>query len=293
MVPPGPSSPSLVGWHDVAARGAASVGRPAWGGQPERCRRYSGSAMNDADALHTAARAYVIDRSQGLTDAFDRTRRAVLGAILTKIERSVPGQLGSLEEAREQLIAAAWAGWSDTTTGIDLARNPMRAQEWAEERDSVIAYVRGLSPVDLALAEALPYRRTLSDDEARDLRRRFVHAWAFDPADTPLTPADEPDVQEFVRSRFIDQGGGEQARQALLGRGITRVLMFCRWDSACYRELDVSSLRWEDEATWFDRDLDWFVGRGDDVLTVAGWLFVELRSSWPAWRDAVRRADWT
>ena len=248
--------------------------------------------MDDIDALHTAARAYVIERSRH-SRSDGSWGSGLLGTLLDEIERSEPGDFHSLEETREHLVTIARS--MKSARDYDPQRNPIRHRDETYEREHAVAYLLGLGPEELSAVEELPYRHTLADAEAEELRRRFVAAWSVDPSEywNGAVAIDDHDVQELRSSRFFDLGGDEQSRQALLGRGITRVLKLYS-EFPYQQEVDLAWMKWDDEAFWFDRDLDWFVGWGDyhpdidgEVIAVGGWLLDELRSSWPAWHDAV------
>jgi hypothetical protein len=122
-----------------------------------------------AQALHTAARRYCIDEAaRRRQDYFGRSlgesgtetedllpRHLVLDAILAEVERLLPDELASEDEARD-LLALAGEIAEDSMTRHWARRSARAAQAMREEREGFVAYVRRVSAADLAKIEPLP-----------------------------------------------------------------------------------------------------------------------------------------
>jgi hypothetical protein len=154
--------------------------------------------MDDARALHTAARRYCQDRFAEWAGAYEDLQRKenwrvqklfqpgwdysdeacrtfpryrVAKNTQIEIERLVASSDMSLAEMRKCLIAASDKAKTTLQTELTnkLARNAIR-----EEAEDFRVYVETLTPEDLVQVEALPYRRVLKALEQRGVSKLFL-----------------------------------------------------------------------------------------------------------------------
>ncbi len=260
--------------------------------------------MKDVEALHTAARRYCIERhkywrelygdlqkgrehprSSGYTakDLDTFPRYLVMDAIRVEIEGFVPGDFPSCEDALEMLVTAI--ATADSASTISDEKVTKRAIE--EERERAVAYLRKLGPSDLATIEALPYRRTLGQREAKELQTRLRDEWGVTGYWYPLEEIERTDAEAFRDQHFLDEGADGHLRRALEQRGVEKVYALREWEPhweggpECVDCIDYGA-----ETFWFDNNLDWIVYVSHEgSIAVGGWLLSELQASWPDWRD--------
>lgn len=154
----------------------------------------SRSAPSEAEqiaALHQAARRYCIDeharwarlytsQRTSKTAPYSNTdynlfpRYLVLDGILDEIERWVPAQLASLEEARERLGEAARTGSTALSRNVT---HPVGLAAQAEVRADVERFLFESTLAEWLAAAPLPFRRTLGEAEVTALRAAFHARW--------------------------------------------------------------------------------------------------------------------
>jgi len=148
--------------------------------------------MDDRTALHTAARRYCEDRYSDWAQTYNELearenvqienkfkpgwdyseeaygvfpRYRMDKAIRIEVERLAPESSNSLEELRSRLISACEIAEARLRSELNntIAREALR-----EEAEDYKAYIRILSERDLANVVPLPFRRVLTDKEAKN-----------------------------------------------------------------------------------------------------------------------------
>lgn len=146
------------------------------------------------ELLHTAARRYCVDRIAHWHRAYDeqQARRSkrfddrhpddedrifprcnVLGAILSEIERWLPADAASLDDARARLTAAARTAAGPFTSSM----SPIANAAMADERVAFERFATDSTAADWAAAAPLPFRRMLADADADARYRAFCARW--------------------------------------------------------------------------------------------------------------------
>ena len=264
--------------------------------------------MRDAEALHTAARAYCRHRAAEWHEAYFERRaadrddaedawssRRFLHDLLVEVERATPDDFESLEDARAGLLEAAGRGQLDPSRRSD--RRERRARD--VERRRFREYVAAVSEADLGLVEPLPYRRTLGSEERDGLLAEVARLWgAWLPVDPGWTVRDlPPDTAAFDASALDDASMVEPLRRALLDRGVARIYELVECDDGTpSSELEVADadvwcsvhIRY-----WIDSSFAWVVyADGGDTVTITGADLVaaveEGPPSWNAFRHVWR-----
>lgn len=276
--------------------------------------------MDEVEALHTAARRYAAERAADWQNRYsdlradeERARRhkglpepttygyspealatfpryQVLHAIEAAVEAFTPGDLGSVDEARERL-AKAGADAQSIFTRPPVGEVEQRAMD--DERELFAEYVRGLSDEELARVEPLPFRRTLTEAESARLWTELKNRWGVEGYWYPLDRAPDaeppPHAQAFNADPFFDAELQQQLREALAELGVSRVWELRELDTDTNKEIDLALLEplyTGAEGYWTDDSLDWLVyASHESSVTVAGEeLLPELQRRWPVWR---------
>jgi hypothetical protein len=271
--------------------------------------------MIEAEALHTAARRYCMERTTGWA-----------ANILAEIERRTGDQFATVEELIPWLVAAADAAYADATRQADLtisfrdaflpemrarisqlgpkakivvgdlSRGAARAQETAmrEERDAFVTYIGALSAQALAQVSPLPYRRTLADMESERLWSLLKMRWGVDghwyPIDRDENDAAPRDAVAFQAQAFFDPSTLDVLLAVLRQHGTARVYELREGRHSADHEMDVELLRPFynfNEGFWLDASRDWLIYASyKGSVTVAGETLVSvLCSVWPSWRE--------
>ncbi len=159
-----------------------------------------------------------------------------------------------------------------------------------DELDRFVEYVRGLSSDDLGTIEALPFRRTLTDDQATALQSRIDRRWKIEgqwyPHDRGVGAPAPSDTVAFSAEPFFTRELAAALQDVLRAHGVTRV--FELRESPPHREIDLELLRpWYDfrEGFWFDNSLNWLVyASHEGAVSVSGaYLLPELKARWRNW----------
>lgn len=262
-----------------------------------------GSGIDEAWALHTRSRRYLINRYGELTRAYsslphsgraadgyhytDEAKRIfpryqAVEVILVKIEELDSDALPPIDELKRLLVSAG----NDTRMEFMERRGgPAEEQAIAEERRLFAEQV-----VQLAIApgrvDALPYRRTLTDSEAENwlgsLQRQWGvvgHEWY------PMLGTSVPEHVLVLRQEgLFDNGDGEGAvRSAVAELGVTRVIELREFPPS--RMIDVASFTPSyngAEGLWTDDSLSWIAyASHHETVAFDGNIIPFLHASWP------------
>jgi hypothetical protein len=258
--------------------------------------------MNPIAALHDAARRYCQDHAAEWVRRYSETpenerrvrtsgpygwtysdraydlfpRYNVLGAILHEVERFVPEEFSSVEELREILAATGETARSEFTNGT----NPVEAAAMQEERQRFAAFVRTVQP---HASDLLPYRRVLGTAEAHELWRQFVAQWGT----WCGGDVERDDLPPFVTlhvAAMDHPGAYGQLRQALAGRGISRVIELREGGGGYEIDPALASFAYDGpEGFWTADVMDWMVyASHESSITFGGeWLIERMRAALP------------
>lgn len=260
-------------------------------------------------ALHTAARRFCQKQHSHWTQLYSEQRQRVSkfdsfgdysysnedyavfpryrfdNAALEEVERIVPTESGAFEELRVLLIAAATESERKLLGEFKehVALEAIRAES-AELKQ----YLGKVSMEDLSVIEPLPYRRVLSDEEARRIwslcseRWRVGNSYWFPLAEVSL----KMPMLAFHTDYFSSMRGNETLQKMLERRGVARFFELHELGSPEY-ESELSILRPQYgsgcEAYYTSEAMDWLVyASHESSITIAGdWLVDEFRRLWP------------
>ena len=265
--------------------------------------------MNPVTALHNAARDYCtrryarwsseyaalvasgrhqITKADGrwtYTDASYRIfpRYNVLGAILAEVERFVPSDFASVDEARGLLGAAAWSAGSDfTTSASSIATAAM-----VEEREAFARFVEQSTEAEWSAIEVLPFRRVLAPTERDGLRRQFESRWGlwYGGYCTREPLQAQPLVTLHVDWVNAVPAREETIRALLRSRDITRAIELCEFGDSCEVDLAAATFHYGSggEGFWFDHGMEWMVYLShESSITFGGeWLITAVSGTVP------------
>lgn len=258
-------------------------------------------AIGDRGKFYWAAsRRYLRDRHQCWIDLYaglDNQDRAenicprfhVLDAIAVEVDRLDPSRMPSAEEVLDWLETCGGAAEGIFTGGAEPGS--VRDLAEAEERAEFLRFCGELVPIEIREVEPLPYRRTLSDQEAEQYGSRVKQAWELD--DLSFW---EPLKQDTVRGRrtlalraesFENVEGHEgpaliAVRQALANLGVNRVLELREYGPAFERAVEtVECVYTGAEGFFFSDDFEWIIfASHEGVTTLGGTIVTELEQSW-------------
>lgn len=268
--------------------------------------------MNEATALHTAARRYCQARFSEWTgiyedlqhkenwrveklfqpgwDYSDEAYRTFPRYRLAKntqieVERMVVDSGATLNETRMRLIDASEVAHASLRNELTnkLAREALR-----DEAGDFRAYLEALAPADLAQMEPLPYRRVLGKEESAQIWGELGEAWGigdgywFPLKDGPMPP----DILAFHTDYFESIDGEVFLREALEQRGISKVFLLHEFGDPEYEiELNIYAPGYRDGGEQYSTSAqkDWMVySSHESSITVCGrWLVNVFRAAQP------------
>jgi hypothetical protein len=256
-------------------------------------------------ALHTAARQYCLDRaafwhqryadliasgrastscSSGYwtytTDAYDMfPRYQVLAAIQSEVERFLPTDFKSLDEARGVLELAGSTAANDFTNHT----NTIAIAATEDERQRFAIYIRMLNEAQLSVQGKLPFRRTLGSEEHIQLRSAFIGRWGNWYGGSSDNVAESNAVTLHVAAMKDSESYGA-IRSALTGRGILRLFELREHGNGFETETDIASFTYNGaEGFWTSADLGWMVYASHESSITFGstWLVEYMRTVIP------------
>lgn len=264
--------------------------------------------------LHTAARRYLIDRYRGWIDTYSRVpnsgraadgyhyrddakdvfpRYNVLDAIRVEVERLDPDDLPDLDTVVELLTHAGYYGDSVMTTGVS---GDIEARAMNNERERFIAWVESSAQEVPEYGEALPYRRALSDDEARrwwdeiETRWPVEHGGWWGPInelarDNPLAL----DARAFWDSDGEDGPATTGVRTALSELQVRRVIELREYGASYEVDLEALYPTYNGaEGTFTSAGLGWLIFASHESATaISGTIVEPFKRAWPSWAGAL------
>ena len=265
--------------------------------------------MDEALALHTAARRYCLERDAFWRDRYEEiTRRGdrerdgyhytpealntfprynLLNAIRVELERIHPDTLGVFEDTKTRLTLVG------QTAEDDFTQRPIGTidqQAIADEREAFCLYIGNLSPSDVSEIDPLPYRRVLATEESSWLRSRLNERWQVS-ADYwyPLSECSLPGIVAFEDRAFSEAVSPDCLRAILGRRGIARVWELREYGPEYEEDVSLFAPYYNGaEGYWSSGDLDWIVyASHEQSVTVGGWLLEEVKAVWSSWQDQI------
>jgi len=259
--------------------------------------------MSQGEAIHTLARRYCEeqfserrrryeellsrqprregDYSPEAYDAFPRY--LILKAILQFVEALTPASASSATSLVEAMAAAAQSAEGNLTP---KPRNAIARAAIADERAKFIEYIRFLTAEQIDSAVPLPYRRTLSKEEAGRLWRNLQVKWGADGEYWhPLKSVELPPGMLAFHTDYFDGAKERLLREFLMRRGITRMWELREGGDLEYElELALFEPRYNGaEGYWIAGGLDWLVyASHESSVTLAGeWLVAGFKEVTP------------
>jgi hypothetical protein len=242
--------------------------------------------LDEIERLHTAARRFCMTPPSG-EPRESGVRMDLLDAILIEVERSVPGDFTSVEEARTLLDVAG-----QTTPLLTAAvrwgrREPWAAAVIADARERFCTFVAQFESATAEL-EPLPYRRVLSQAEVLRLTEALKQTWGTGPGDWYPRPDDpRDDVGEFDAYGFYAVVTDDEVRGLLRRHGVSWIYEFP--EGGPPYKIGLESLEPShdgDDHFWCDDSFSWvlFASHEHSVAVGGRWLLDGLRQLWPDWR---------
>lgn len=254
------------------------------------------------DKLHVAARRYCVDRHHYWTDRYAEIVKAgrdrdgshytddalrifprynVLSAILEDIERFVPQDFSTLEEAT-QLISMV--GHTAESIFTKAPNGPIEEETMNEERNAFVHFIQTLSEEALSKVDPLPYRRVLKTSESRQVWMRLKTAWGIQNGYWyPLADCSVDSVNAFQDKYLREEVGPDRLRTLLAERGITKVWELREYGVEYEMELAAFDPYYNGvEGYWCSDDMDWIIyASHESSITIGGWLLGEVKQVWP------------
>ena len=189
----------------------------------------------------------------------------------------MPRDASSVESMTDSLVRAA----QDSHLYLDVP--PTSASEVANIRDEVqkfSEFIRSLTEEQIASAEPLPYRRTLSKGESNHLLAKLRDRWQVDGKGYwhPLTARAMPPHVVAFHVRYFDERKRALLRKVARRLGATRVLEKREYKGFA-SEFDLElfePVHDGREGYWTSESVDWLVYASHEAsLTIAGEAFLD------------------
>lgn len=274
--------------------------------------------MNVSEALHTAARRYCQERADQWRKRYSELSRDgrnqvedneswtyseealatfprynVVDAILMEVERFVPHDFTTVQEAREVLILAG------KTAESVFTKPPQEAtaiSSMNEERALFAAYLAQLNEDHLLTIQRLPFRRVLGEKECQHIWQQVDKRWQTGKGYWyPLIAGEAPsDVLAFQERYFDQEVGAGTLRSILVHRGITRLWQLREHGAAYEIDLELFEPYYTGaEGYWTSGGLppgdEWLIyASHESSITIAGlWLLEAVKSAWSGWERRI------
>jgi hypothetical protein len=267
-------------------------------------RRYCMEVIQAFIALHNEL--YSQGRLQEPNPHFRQLeiRFSVLHNLLVEIERTTPSDFATVAALRDHLLAMTEAiqserrsySWSAEREVRTVTREPFNAEQEAV-RGEFLGFVRGLSEDDLRQVPPLPFRRVLSDSQARRIAKGVSQRWGFEATKRYWWPLREGypeqmpvDVLVLQERHFYTDLGVDAMRGILLTRGITRLFELTEHHFAPEYEIDIELCTFRgNETIWTSRSLDWliYVSHESSITFAGEWLVAAVKQAWPMWERRI------
>jgi len=262
--------------------------------------------MNSIEALHHAARQYCIEHAAAWRERYSElgaagratlptteakwtyTREAYnafpryqsLEAIQNEVERFVPADFRSLEEARSMLALAGETAQSLFTKHTD---DTAIAAD-ADEREEFSRFVRNVDELRLAEQQSLPYRRVLGTDEHKKLHCALTEKWGKWYGGYSNRKMLNSEVVTLHDAAMEPPGSYARLRSVLREHGVAHAFELREYGDGYEIPVESAGFTYNGaEGFWTSDSLDWLVyASHESSITFGGqWLIETMRSVLP------------
>ena len=263
------------------------------------------TALSRCQAVHTAVRRYLPERYMEISEIGARLPKApyseshraqelvprygYLRNLKDEIERLDSDDLPSEAELLEHLRAEAITVPTNMAIKTEVERAAL-----VDERERTVTAIGDIAGSDLSAVEALPYQRTLPEQEALSWSNAVADRWLDGGADwwMPFSRArNEPrDDTLILREHVFFEDAAVELRRVLLAADETRVIAIREWGVSREHGSDSLEPVYGDggEALFTSGDASWLLHAShEDMYTLVGWVVPALKASWPEWPSAV------
>ena len=262
--------------------------------------------MNPIEALHYAARQYCIERAAVWHDRYSKlgaagratvpttgaqwtyTREAydifpryqTLAAIQSEVERFVPANFRSLQEARSMLVLAGETAQSLFTKFTDTTAITAEA----DERKEFACFLWEIDESRLAGQQRLPYRRVLGALEHETLHRALNGKWGkwYGGYSDRKTSNSEVTTLHVAVMEYPEAYA--RLRSILGEHGVVNVLELREYSDGCEIPIESANFLYNGaEGFWTNDHLDWLVYASHESSITFGnpWLVEKMRAALP------------
>lgn len=214
-------------------------------------------------------------------------RYMLLNAILVEVERYVPEDFTTIEEAKRFFRLIATETQSESTQPHD---NKIERKAITEERDALCIFIDQLTEQDLLTVEPLFYRRVLSEKESNSIWKKLKSRWEIPKQYWyPLMLNKPENVEAFQDSYFEKEVGAEKLQEILRNHGVKRVYEIREYGANYEMELSVFEPYYSGaEGFWCDKNFDWIIyASHESSITIGGWLLSEIKVIWSNWEERI------
>jgi len=270
-------------------------------------RLFSGIPVNTAQALHSAARRYCIDKHRYWCEAYARLlkqgragdgyhysptaldtfpRYNMLNAIRVAIETIDSESLDDFATTKSQVVNAASIADDDfTRTSLDdTSANAQRS-----EREKFCDFVRSISESDVLKHDPLPYRRVLSAVESDRVWTALGSVWGIPERAYwyPLCETSVTDITAFSANDFHEFVPAHALRRKLADLSIDRVWELREFGPEYAENVELLDPFYNGaEGVWTVPGYAWVMyASHESSVTIAGTLLAEVKRMWPNWQQ--------
>jgi hypothetical protein len=262
--------------------------------------------VHPIEALHHAARQYCIERASiwheryselraaglatvpttGGTGTYTRAafeifpRYQTLAAIKNEVERFLPDNFNSLEEARSMLALAGETAQSLFTE----QRDATAIAADADERRQFAAFIRGIDEPRLSQQQRLPYRRVLGTAEQKKLHNAVTEKWGRWYGGCSEETWANSQVVTLHDAAMAHPDSYPRLRAILSEHGVAHVLELREYGDGYEIPIESAGFTYNGaEGFWTSDDLDWLVYASHESSITFGsqWLVKKMRAALP------------
>lgn len=249
--------------------------------------------MIQTEALITTARRYCIDNHSYWANRYSNEmsnnnnpysdndynlfpRYNALAAILIGVETFVGHIFASLDNGKKELKQTGLTSQTPFTTGRqnDIAINAIQ-----DERNKFVKFIDNITDSDLELVEALPHRRKLKDEEAKQIRQRLLDTWNYDGSYWEPLDNKSPKQTVFVMKEIVTKADIEKIIQIVSERADKKIFEVSE-DRNDY-EIEIDSFSPDlYETICCDKSFEWVVyGSHESTIAFGGtWLTEKIEN---------------
>ena len=243
------------------------------------------------EALVTTARRYCMDNHSYWANRYSNEmshnnnpysdndynlfpRYNALAAILLGVEIFVGQTFTSLDNCKQELKHIGLTSQTPFTSGRqnDIERNAIQ-----DERNKFVKFIDSITENDLGLVEALPYRRKLKDEEAKQIRQQLLDNWNYDGSYWEPLDNRSPKPTVFLMKEIVTQEDIDKIIQIVSEKADKKIFEVSE-DRNDY-EIEIDSFSPDlYETICFDNSFDWVVyGSHESTIAFGGtWLIEKI-----------------